>query len=222
MNKTTRLSVLVVLILSAGCGVRSTPDAAPSTPGTAPSTPDSAIQELKIAAKNRDALAFASMISPETVAYMIEQQMPYCFEGYLLEIHPDQVPEHKKTSGPDNDRNIKVYHAAREAGIDESTLDEITQPAHGRPLRELYLKSAQSITSKVKFLARSVELSNELQKAIGADRDAFTLWNEGVFGAIDENGDKATAKVSLNGRDTEIHFQRIENRWRFYVPENAR
>lgn len=234
MKRITQLSLLVVFTLSYGCWAPPAPDATQSnsesstseagssTSEATASTPDSAIQQLKTAAKNRDAMAFASMISPDTVAYMNEQQMPYCFEGYLLEVHPDQVPEHKKTPSPDNQRNIELYRAAKEAGIDEGILAEITQPAGRKQLQEFYSQAANSISNKVEFLARSLELNNELQKSLGSNRDAFTLWNEGVFGSIDENGDAASAKVTMNGRDAEIHFQRIDDKWRYHIPKDSR
>ena len=216
MHKTTQLNLLLILSFSIGCGAP-----APSNP-TSPSTPESTIQAMKIAAENRDALDFALMHSPDTIALMIEQQMPYCFEGYVAVVHPDQVPEQKKAQGTENERNINVYRAAKEAGIDENILNEITQPARGTPLRELYSRAAESISNKVLFFGRSLEINNELQKVLGADRDAFSVWKEADFGAIEESGDEASVKVSWNGRDTEFHFKRVDNGWLFHIPTDAR
>ena len=163
-----------------------------------------------------------SLFSPDTIALMNKTQMSYCFEGYLYEEHPDLVPEHKKSQSPDRERKIDVYRAAKEAGIDESILHKITQDGDGTPLLDLYSRAADSIADKLAFRARCVEIGNAFEKKIGTDSDQFSVWNNATFGTIDENRDTATVKVSMKGRETQYHFQRLDNQWRFHIPKNAR
>ena len=79
---------LVLLLLSlVGCGV--------------PSTPESTFQAFKEAARNRDTNSMVAVLSPDSVDFMVKNQMSYCFEGYVREVHPDELPEHKK-------RNLQI------------------------------------------------------------------------------------------------------------------
>lgn len=200
---------LVLLLLSlVGCGV--------------PSTPESTFQAFKEAARNRDTNSMVAVLSPDSVDFMVKNQMSYCFEGYVREVHPDELPEHKKRESPDTARTVEVFVAAKKHGVDLNILKLITEDGDGTPLSEIFADAADSITDKYGFLARSMEIGHEFETTSGRESSMYSAWDDATISDIKENGDAATGTVKMKGREREYHFRKIDNQWRIHDPDSER
>ena len=190
--------------------------------GGARSTPESTFEAMKEAARNQDTKSMVAVLTPDSVDFMIKTQMSYCFEGYVREVHPDELPEHKKRETPDTARTVDVFVAAKKHGVDLEILKRITEDGDGTPLKEIYAEAADSITDKFGFLARTMEIGHEFEVSSGREGRVYSVWEDATISDIKEDGGAATGTVKMKGRESEFHFRKIDNQWRVHYPESDR
>ena len=169
-----------------------------------------------------------SVYSDSKVESACTQAMSDCFEGYIREIHPELVPEGKRTENPETAWDVKFYQLAVECGVDETILKKITKVGDSAQIMEavsravcakrefrnvinIFKEAVDSVPDKRTFLAKSWGIHQAFWEEIRSKNDFFSHWKGATIRDVKIDGDQATGWVMSNrtGIESKYQFEKV-------------
>ncbi len=169
-------------------------------------TPQDAFNTMKTAFKNKDWKAACSCLTPDSVDTMAASMI---VAGSFMKAFGGMTPDGKEAPEMKG-FGTKIDALFTKYGIDESKLPK-PDPAAGEPDMKAL---ANIVKDKPAFIGEMMTLLDSMPKDAGG---SFPDFESAKISDVKVDGDKAQGKITMDGKDDTIDFQKIDGSWKIVM-----